>query len=82
MLFAGLSFWAIGFTGAYVLAFPGGLGVYGVWIGFSLGVGTFAALLIGRFHALTSRHYLPLLVETDDAAIARSARPASSIKRA
>jgi MATE family multidrug resistance protein len=53
MFFAAVSFWLIGFTCAYGLAFPGGLGAVGIWIGFSSGVATFAALLISRFHALT-----------------------------
>ena len=59
MLFAAVSFWLVGFTAAYGLAFPAGLGAVGVWIGFSLGVATFAALLIWRFHMLTARHELP-----------------------
>ena len=63
MLYAALSFWVIGFTGGYALAFWHGFGVYGVWVGFSLGVGTFAVLLIARFNNLTSRRYLPPLVE-------------------
>jgi MATE family multidrug resistance protein len=54
MVFAGLSFWVIGFTCAYGLAFPAGLGAVGIWIGFSLGLGTFAALLIWRFDGLTA----------------------------
>jgi MATE family multidrug resistance protein len=53
MLFAAVSFWAIGFTCAYGLAFPGGLGAVGIWIGFSSGIAIFAALLVFRFHALT-----------------------------
>src|SRR5262249_14686871 len=53
MLFAAISFWLIGFTCVYGLAFPGRLGAVGVWIGFSIGVATFAALLVYRFHALT-----------------------------
>ena len=53
MLFAALSFWVIGFTGAYVLGFPAGLGAIGIWIGFSLAVATFAALLIWRFERLS-----------------------------
>jgi len=53
MLFAAVSFWLIGFTCAYGLAFPGRLGAVGIWIGFSSGVATFAALLICRFHGLT-----------------------------
>ena len=54
MLFAAVSFWLIGFTCAYGLAFPADLGAVGIWIGFSIGVGTFAALLVWRFHRLTS----------------------------
>jgi len=53
MLFAAVSFWLIGFTCAYGLAFPGRLGAVGIWIGFSTGVATFAALLVCRFHGLT-----------------------------
>jgi MATE family multidrug resistance protein len=53
MLFAAVSFWLIGFTCAYGLAFPGRLGAVGIWIGFSTGVATFAALLVCRFHELT-----------------------------
>jgi len=62
MLFAAVSFWVVGFTGSYGLAFWAGFGAVGVWIGFSLGVATFAALLTWRFHLLTSRHYLPSVV--------------------
>ena len=54
MLFAAVSFWLIGFTCAYGLAFPADLGAVGIWIGFSIGVGTFAVLLVWRFHRLTS----------------------------
>src|SRR5215471_20041005 len=46
MLFAAVSFWVIGFTCAYGLAFPGRQGAVGIWIGFSTGIATFAALLI------------------------------------
>jgi multidrug resistance protein, MATE family len=59
LLFALVSFWLIGLNSAYGLAFWAGLGAIGVWIGFSLGVGTFAVLLVWRFFWLTSRHYLP-----------------------
>jgi MATE family multidrug resistance protein len=61
MLYAALSFWLIGFTCAYALAFWHGFGVFGIWIGFSLGLVVFAALLIVRFQNLTARHYLPAL---------------------
>ena len=53
MLFAAISFWLVGFTGAYLLAFPRGFGAVGIWIGFSLSVATFAVLLVWRFNALT-----------------------------
>jgi MATE family, multidrug efflux pump len=61
MLFAAVSFWLIGFTGAYGLAFWAGLDTIGIWIGFSLSVATYATLLIWRFHRLTARSYLPSL---------------------
>jgi MATE family multidrug resistance protein len=59
MMYAALSFWIVGFTGAYVLAFSTGLGVFGVWIGFALGLWLFALLLTVRFRNLTARGYLP-----------------------
>jgi MATE family multidrug resistance protein len=62
LMFAALSFWLIGFTASYVLAFPLRLGAVGVWIGFSCGLVVFAALLILRFRWLTGRGYMPELV--------------------
>ena len=59
MLYAALSFWVVGFTSAYALAFWFGLGVFGVWIGFALSLLLFAALLTVRFHNLTARGHLP-----------------------
>ena len=57
MLYAGVSFWLIGFSSAYALAFPFGFGVVGIWIGFSLAVTTFAVLLVRRFYELTLRQW-------------------------
>jgi multidrug resistance protein, MATE family len=54
MLFAAISFWLIGFASAYLLAFSAGFGAVGIWIGFSLGVATFAVLLVWRFNRLTA----------------------------
>jgi MATE family, multidrug efflux pump len=54
MLFAAISFWLVGFTSAYLLAFSAGFGAVGIWIGFSLGVATFAVLLVWRFNKLTA----------------------------
>jgi MATE family, multidrug efflux pump len=59
MWFAAVSFWLIGFTCAYGLAFPAGLGAVGIWIGFSIAVATFAALLVARFHVLTLSEHGP-----------------------
>src|SRR5262249_55618715 len=61
LIFAGMSFWLVGFNSSYWLAFHTDLGVFGVWIGFSLSVAIYAALLIWRFHLLTSRQYMPAL---------------------
>jgi MATE family multidrug resistance protein len=54
MLFAAVSFWLIGFTSAYELGLRTALGAAGIWVGFSIAVGTFAALLVRRFHRLTA----------------------------
>lgn len=52
LLFAAISYWLIGFTAAYALAFWTGLGAVGVWIGLSCGTAVYAALLILRFRRL------------------------------
>ncbi|MPZ40485.1 MAG: MATE family efflux transporter [Rhizobiales bacterium] len=59
MLYAALSFWAVGFSSAYALAFWFGFGVFGVWIGFSLALWLFALLLTVRFRNLTASGHLP-----------------------
>ena len=55
LLFAGLGYWAIGFSLSYVLAFRTGLGAIGVWIGLSIGTAVYAALLVLRFRLLAKR---------------------------
>jgi MATE family multidrug resistance protein len=65
MLYAALSFWIVGFTSAYGLAFWVGIGVFGIWIGFAVSLALFAALLIVRFRNLTAREYLPPVPEQD-----------------
>ncbi len=62
LLFAAVSFWAIGFTGCWLFGFTFGLGAYGIWIGLSIGIVAYAVLLIWRFQRLTARHYLPQIV--------------------
>jgi MATE family multidrug resistance protein len=55
LLFAAISYWMIGFTTAYGLAFWTELGAVGVWIGLSCGTAVYAVLLILRFRRLASR---------------------------
>lgn len=55
LLLAAISYWAIGFPAAWMLAFWSGLGAVGVWIGLSIGTATYAILLVERFRVLTRR---------------------------
>ncbi|MCW5692000.1 MAG: MATE family efflux transporter [Pseudolabrys sp.] len=59
LVFAAISFWVIGFATSYGLAFPAGLAAIGIWIGFTVGLGVYALLLVWRFNALTRHGYLP-----------------------
>ncbi len=52
MVLALIAYWPIGFTCAYVFAFPLGYGGEGVWFGFVLGLAAAAAFLCGRFWLL------------------------------
>src|SRR5712672_2311104 len=52
LLFAAISYWLIGFTSAYGLAFWTDLGAVGVLIGLSCGTAVYAVLLILRFRRL------------------------------
>ena len=61
LLFAAFSFWCVAFTGGLWLAFRLALGAVGVWIGLSVGLIVYAALLVWRFQRLTRRGYLPAL---------------------
>jgi len=61
LVFAAIGFWVIGFTAAYGLGFPLGYGAEGIWVGLTLGLFVYAALLVWRFHRLTARGYLPAL---------------------
>src|SRR6266702_3088395 len=56
LLFAAISYWLIGVTSAYGLAFWTDLGAVGVWIGLSCGTAVYAVLLILRFRRLA--HHL------------------------
>jgi multidrug resistance protein, MATE family len=54
LVFAAISYWLVGFTAAYGLAFWAGLGAVGVWVGLSCGTAVYATLLILRFRRLAS----------------------------
>ena len=58
-LFAAISYWLIGFSTAWGLAFWTPLGAIGVWIGLSVGTAVYAALLILRFRLLAGRLVRP-----------------------
>lgn len=55
LLFAVISYWLVGFTASYGLAFRAGFGAAGVWAGISCGTALYAVLLILRFRAMTRR---------------------------
>ena len=48
MLIAAIGYWAIGFAGSWMLAFPFGLGPLGLWLGLALGLAVVATSLIVR----------------------------------
>jgi MATE family multidrug resistance protein len=61
LLFAAISYWVIGFSAAYGLAFGAELGAVGVWIGLSCGTAVYAALLVMRFRLLANRRELAIV---------------------
>ena len=62
LLLAGISYWLIGFTAAFGLAFWAGFGAVGVWIGLSCGTAVYALLLILRFRWLADHLALTGLI--------------------
>ncbi len=68
LVFATISFWVIGFTACWWLGFQADLGAIGVWIGLTVGILVYAALLVTRFHVLTARGYMPEVGQTVSAA--------------
>jgi multidrug resistance protein, MATE family len=65
LLFAAVSFWAIGFAMSWWLAFHAGYGAVGVWIGLSAGLLVYASLLVWRFQVLTRHEFLPEVLAVD-----------------
>jgi MATE family multidrug resistance protein len=64
LIFAAVSFWLIGFVLCWIFGFTLGLGAYGIWLGLSIGIATYAVLLVWRFQRLTARHYLPEMLRS------------------
>jgi MATE family multidrug resistance protein len=50
MLIAAIGYWAIGFAGGWLLAFPLGLGAVGLWSGLALGLAVVATALMMRLY--------------------------------
>jgi multidrug resistance protein, MATE family len=50
MLIAAIGYWAIGFAGGWLLAFPLGFGAIGLWFGLALGLAVVAISLTLRLH--------------------------------
>jgi MATE family multidrug resistance protein len=50
MLIAAVGYWAIGFAGSWLLAFPLGLGAIGLWFGLAVGLAIVAIALTVRLH--------------------------------
>jgi MATE family multidrug resistance protein len=48
MLIAAVGYWAIGFAGGWLLAFPLGFGAVGLWLGMALGLAVVATALTVR----------------------------------
>ena len=59
MLFAAFGYWAVGLGSGYALAFPGGLGGVGIWIGFALGLGVVAVLMLWRWSRRAALGLIP-----------------------
>ena len=49
MIYAAISYWAVGMSASYALAFPLGFGAVGIWIGLIIGLTLAGILLMARF---------------------------------
>ena len=54
-LIAAVGYWGLGLPVGYLLAFPGGRGPEGIWIGLTVGLAAAALLLAGRAHHIIWR---------------------------
>ena len=56
MVIAAIGYWAIGFAGGWLLAFPFGLGAAGLWLGLALGLAVVAISLTLRLQSRARVH--------------------------
>ena len=56
MVIAAIGYWAIGFAGGWLLAFPIGLGATGLWAGLAVGLAIVAVALTVRLYSQARRH--------------------------
>ena len=56
MVIAAIGYWAIGFAGGWLLAFPVGLGATGLWAGLAVGLAIVAVALTVRLNSVARRH--------------------------
>ncbi len=56
MLIAAVGYWAVGFAGGWLLAFPLGFGAVGLWTGLALGLATVATALTLRLLSRARKH--------------------------
>lgn len=56
MLIAAIGYWAVGFAGGWLLAFPLGLGPVGLWLGLALGLAVVATAVTLRLNCQASAH--------------------------
>jgi MATE family multidrug resistance protein len=56
MVIAAIGYWAIGFAGGWLLAFPLGLGAIGLWLGLAAGLAIVAVALALRLHFQAHQH--------------------------
>jgi len=56
MVIAAVGYWAIGFAGGWLLAFPLGIGAVGLWSGLAMGLAVVATSLAVRLYAQARSH--------------------------
>lgn len=60
-----IAYWGLGLPLGCLLAYPGHLGVYGLWVGFVMGLTSLALMLAVRFWRLTHNRTIPSACNRD-----------------